>query len=392
MYCPYFPPQYSGAAKQAVSLARQLNLLKHHVEFVTIHDHGLPKHDMYEGFPVHRIEVNGRRNQEIPFWPNFFKFAWKNRHRFDILHSHGAHYINSVVGPIGKILGWKSLVKSTMSNDDLSGMKRSLSGMLHNFFLTTVDAYIAISSDLVEEFKDYGFNEKDIHFIPNGVDTKRFHPVNISGKKAIRQKLNLPVNKRIFLSVGVFDHRKNIGWLIEEWEKNNGFGVENFFLTIGPQSREDKGGKFLKSLREITSKRSYDMRLLDHVDNIDEYYRASDIFILPSINEGLPNVVLEAMASGLPCIATRASGTRDLILDGVTGFLFEQNNVAEFSKKLLYMSDSHIAEMGLKARMVAEEKFSINVIAHRYLKLYKKITNSDEQAIKNGFLKNKCVE
>ena len=51
-----------------------------------------------------------------------------------------------------------------------------------------------------------------------------------------------------------------------------------------------------------------------------------------------------------------------------------------------------IAEMGLKARMVAEENFSINAIAHRYLKLYKKITNSDEQAIKKGALKNKCVE
>ena len=378
MYCPYFPPQYSGAAKQAVSLARQLKLLKHHIEFVTIHDHGLPKYDMYEGFPVHRIEVNERRNQEIPFWPNFFRFAWKNRHRFDILHSHGAYYINSVVGPIAKLVGWKSLVKSTMSNNDLSGLKKSASGILHYFFLKMVDAYIAISSDLVQEFKENGFDKKRIHYIPNGVDTVRFHPANASEKKEIRQRLDLPLDRQILLSVGVFDHRKNIGWLIKEWEKTDGFGTDNFLLAIGPQSREDKGGKFLNSLKEIISDRSNDMMLLDHVDNIDEYYRASDIFILPSINEGLPNVVLEAMASGLPCIATRASGTRDLIIDGVTGFLFEQNNVAEFSERLLHMTTlSRIAEMGLNARMVAKEKFSIDTIALKYLKLYKKITNSE---------------
>jgi len=374
MYCPYFPPQYSGAAKQALALARQLTLLNHYIEFITIRDAGLPEFEILEGFPVHRIEVNGRRNQEIPFWPNFFRFAWKNRHRFDILHSHGAHYINSVVGPIAKMVGWKSLVKSTMSNDDLSGLKKSASGILHYFFLKMVDAYIGISFDLVEEFEENDFDKKRIYYIPNGVDTVRFHPARVSGKKEIRKKLGLPLNKLIVLSVGVYDHRKNIGWLVKEWVKTNGFGTNAILLTIGPTSIYDTNGDVVRLLKKIASNHSDKIKLLDHVNNIHEYYRASDVFALPSFKEGLPNVVLEAMASGIPCIATRASGTKQLVINDITGYQYESNNSDEFSEKLhQILNPSCIVQMGKNARMEIENKYSIEKIALHYEKLYRNI-------------------
>lgn len=373
MFSSFFPPQYSGAAKQAISLAEQLKRLGIHVEFATMHDAGLPKFEIFDGFPVHRIEVDGRRNQEFPFWLNFFKFSLKHRNRFDILHSHGSHYINSIIGPIARLLGWRSLVKATMSNNDLKGLKKSASGVLHYFFLRSVNAYIAISSDLVKEFKAYGFNEDHVHYIPNGVDTNRFFPFQPSKKKELRQRLNLPVNRRIVLSVGVFDRRKNIGWLIKEWEKNKGFGTDDFLLAIGPQSREDQGGNFLTSLKEIVANNDQDMMLLDHVQNIEEYYQAADIFVLTSINEGLPNVVLEAMASGLPCVATSARGTLDLIEEGVTGFLFQHNSIDQFSDRLLHLDVAEIEKMGAVARKVVLEKFSINAVAEKYAVLYKKM-------------------
>ena len=316
MLSSYFPPQYSGAAKQAISLSKELQKLGCHIEFVTMHDSGLPLYEVHEGFPVHRLLIEGRRNQEYPFWPIFFKFCLKHRSRFDILHSHGAHYINSVVGPTAKMMGWKSLVKSTMSNNDMFGINRGVSGKIHYLFLKMVDTYIAISSDLVNEFKGYGFQQNQIYHIPNGVDAVRFQPAGSAQKKQLRRRLNLPEDRTILLSVGVFDHRKNMGWLIKEWAENNGFGTGFFLLAVGPQSREDEGGKFLASLKKIVAANRQDMLLLDHVDNIEDYYRASDRFILTSKNEGLPNVVLEAMACGLPCIATRAKGTSELISEG----------------------------------------------------------------------------
>ena len=370
MYCPFFPPQYSGAAKQALALARELVQLDHTVEFITIRDSGLAEFEIHEGFPVHRLEVNGRRNQELPLWWNFFRFAWRNRHRFDVLHSHGAHYLNSVVGPISKIVGWRSLVKATMSDSDLYGLKNSATGILHYLFLKSVGAYIAISKDLVEEFKENGFNSARIHYIPNGVDTFRFRPAREKEKSELRKQLNLPLHRRILLCVGVFDRRKNIGWLIQQWDKEDGYDGESFLLAIGPQSREDTGGQFLKSLKGIADKRNSDMLILNHVDNIDQYYRAADIFVLPSTNEGLPNVVLEAMASGLPCIATRSKGTRDLVIEGITGFLYELNNDVEFADKIAQLNRERIVEMGLSGRYEVETKYSLNKIAHFYPDLY----------------------
>jgi len=373
MYCPFFPPQYSGAAKQALSLAERLRGMNHTIEFLTIRDEGLPDFEVHRGFPVHRLEVNNRRNKEMPLWWNFFRFAFRNRHRFDVLHSHGAHYMNSITGPVAKIMGWKSLVKATMSNDDLFGLKKSASGTLHYLFLKPIRAYIAISRDLVKEFERTGFDRNRIHYIPNGVDTDRFHPADKAEKIRIRKQLDLPQQKRILLSVGVFDHRKNIGWFINEWDRENGYDGDSYLLAIGPQSRDDMDGSFLRSLKDIASRRGRDMLILDHVDNIEQYYRAADVFVLSSTNEGLPNVVLEAMASGLPCLATRSFGTKDLVLEGETGFLYSPNDGAEFAEKLIRFTPDALDRMGRNGRMEIQNKYSLNTIAKSYSDLYENI-------------------
>ena len=64
MFCAFFPPHYSGAAKQALALGARLREFNIDIEFVTVNDANLPRFEIYEGFPLHRIEINGRRNQE----------------------------------------------------------------------------------------------------------------------------------------------------------------------------------------------------------------------------------------------------------------------------------------------------------------------------------------
>lgn len=373
MYCPFFPPQYSGAAKQAIALAIQLRRLSHTIEFLTMGDAGLPVFEVCEGFSVHRLDIHGRRNHEMPFWEKFFTFAFRNRRRFDVLHSHGAHYLSSIVGPISKVVGWRSIVKATMSNDDLHGLKKSTTGILHYIFLKSANAYVAISQDLVREFEAKGFPKKRIYHIPNGVDTDRFRPPEGNEKEELRKALNLPLSKLIFLSVGVFDDRKNLGWLIKEWNKENGSDRQHFLLAIGPQSREDLSGSFLNSLSKIAARRRENMRIINYVDNIERYFRAADVFLLPSTNEGLPNVILEAMATGLPCIATRSAGTKDLVAEGKTGFLYSTNNSTELSNTIGQLTKNQMVTMGQNARHRVQSEYSIDKIAHVYSELYQKL-------------------
>ena len=371
MFSTYFPPQYSGAAKQAISLAKHLQKRGHHVEFVTVKWPGLLAKDTFDGFSVHRVEMGrGTRHKEFRLWWNLFKFVHKRRRDFDVFHSHGAYYTNSIVGPLAKVFHWKSLVKASMADNDLFGLKTSLSGHIHHLFLKMVNAYVATSHDLESEFYRAGLPKERVYCIPNGVDTVRFHPIDADEKRSLRATLDLPLERPLTLTVGVFDQRKNIGWLMEQWAKNDAFGTGAVLLAIGPQSREDPDGRFLNSLRKLAAKKSGILRLMDQVEDIERYYQVADLFVLPSTNEGMPNVVLEAMASGLPCVATKVSGTKELVRDGETGYTFEVGDPTSLRQAILRILNNGKDSFGHCGRKMVEEKYSLAGVAECYEVLY----------------------
>jgi len=380
MFSHYFPPHYSGAAKQAISLAHQLKKRGHSIEFITVKWPGLEAEDNFEGFPVHRVESgHGRRHKELRLWWNLFQYVLRRRKDFDILHSHGAYYTNSIIGPLARLAGWKSLVKASLANNDLHGLGASLTGKVHYRFLKLVDAYIAISRELGKEFLSTGLPARKVHYIPNGVDIERFHPTTPEERLNIRRMRGLPEKKKIALTIGVFDQRKNIGWLLKEWVRKSAFGTGAMLLAIGPQSREDVDGSFLGSLRKMAEENPDILYLMDHVNDIERYYRAADLFILPSYSEGMPNVVLEAMASGLPCAVTQVSGSEELVQDGETGYTFragDTEGLCEAIQKILSTTDTE-GGMGARARRLIEEKYAVSIVAERYEELYQRLINSN---------------
>lgn len=370
MFTTYFPPQYSGAAKQAISLAKALRDRGHRVEFATVRWPGLPGWDEYEGFAVHRLEQGeGCRHREFRLWWNLTRFALANRRKFDIIHSHGAYYTNCFVGPLGRLAGWKSLVKASLADDDLHGVDVSLAGRIHGTFLRSLDACVAISRDLEQEFQAAGVREERIHYLPNGVDTDRFRPAGPGEREALRRELGLPVDRPLVLTAGVFDRRKNIGWLMEEWARNGGFGTGGLLLAVGPQAREDGDGSFIASLRGLAERHGEIIRMMGQVNDIERYYRAADVFVLPSQSEGMPNVVLEAMASGVPTVASRVSGTLELVEEGVTGFTFVPGD-AHGLGEAIGSALSGGAGPGLAARDRALTRYSLTALADRYAELY----------------------
>jgi glycosyltransferase involved in cell wall biosynthesis len=373
MYSTYFPPQYSGAAKQALSLAKELRVLGHHVEFATVQWPGTAARETVEGFTVHRLEQGRReRHRELRLWWNLLRLAVSRRTEFDIIHSHGAYYTNSIVGPLGRLAGWGSLVKASLAENDLHGIDRSLSGRIHGVFLRTIDACIAISRDLVEEFRGAGVMESRIHFMPNGVDTNRFRPAGPGERDALRRELGLPTDRPVALAPGVLDERKNIGWLMAAWVERETFGSGALLVAMGPQSREDVDGSHIASLRRLAAAQPRLVRLDDYSPDIEKYYQACDFLILPSHSEGLPNVVLEAMASGIPCVATRVSGSKELVVDGETGYNFAPGDAAELGRAVVKtLSEQEFLGATARKRMV--EDFSLAILAARYEQLYRRL-------------------
>ena len=116
---------------------------------------------------------------------------------------------------------------------------------------------------------------------------------------------------------------------------------------------------------------------------IEKYYQASDVFVLPSNREGLPNVLLEAMACGLPVVASNLNGITDWIIkDGKNGFLFEPGDSNQLGEILLkVLDDDQLSqEVGLHARETVIKRFSMDTVANSYFNLYKSLVPTSKNS------------
>lgn len=380
MYAAYLKPEYSGAALQALTLAAELRRRGHHVEFVTNRWPGLSEEDVVDGFAVRRLEPGRlRKHREFRLWFHLARHVWARRRDIDILHSHGAYYTHAFIGPLARALGLRSMVKASLADDDLLDLSRPVIGTIHRAMLRMVDACVGTSNDLVQEFRRGGLPADRIHHLPNGVDTARFHAVPAAGVAALRGNMNLPGDRQIALYVGVLDRRKNVLWLAEQWVANDAFGTGALLLAVGPQGRDDPDGSLRSRLLALAQSHP-DLFLLHdfHVD-VAPYYRCSDMLILPSFKEGLPNVVLEAMACGLPCVAACASGSRELIAEGETGVTYPPDDVNGLGAAVRRCLGPEGKAMGARSSLLANDRYSIHRIADRYEALYAELVAGRQQ-------------
>lgn len=151
-------------------------------------------------------------------------------------------------------------------------------------------------------------------FVPNGVDLERFHPVeNPDAQEHIRRELGLPPAGKMILYVGGFMERKGCDLLLKAWAEVEKIHPAAFLVCVGSQgmrqtfrdaSLRSEMEEFQSSMTELAGKLESQGRLVmvGEVTNVHDYFLAADLFVFPSRREGLPNAVLEAMASGLPCL------------------------------------------------------------------------------------------
>lgn len=366
MFSYYFPPHYSGAALQAISLAKKLRDRGAEISFLTVDNGSLPERDCLEGFEFHRVRGGEGRLGEVALWKNMTRCAAAGS--FDVLHAHGAYLKNSFFGPLSRMLGKKSILKVSLADDDLHGLGRGRSGWVHKRFISMAHRYVSISREITDELKGYGLPVEKIMEIPNGVDTGRFTPASKAEKKALRVKAGLPAEGPMILYVGGISSRKNVRWLVDSWAGASG-SCAGFLTVVGPVAREDTERKLYDSLkaRESALKGRFFMR--SFTDKVEEFYRMADILVLPSKNEGMPNAVLEAMSSGLACMVNTVSGARDLV-DDDTGVLMDVERPNALAEGLGKLGNGRAQALGAEARKRIMRDFSLESVADRYMRLY----------------------
>ncbi len=197
---------------------------------------------------------------------------------------------------------------------------------IEKFFSRWTDVLITITKEDYNRAKNK-FNAHKTVYVPGvGVDVDKFANVN-TDCSFIRDSFGLKPNDIMLLSVGELNANKNHSVVIKALGKLNDNRIH--YCIAGTGGLKDELVK-LSNENNV----SKNVHLLGYRTDVPELLKASDIFILPSIREGLNVSLMEAMASGLPCICGNIRGNTDLIEDGKGGFLVFPRNVNEYSEKI----------------------------------------------------------
>lgn len=228
-----------------------------------------------------------------------------------------------------------------------------------------VDRFVTVSDDLRRWLiVTVGVPEEKVLRIPNGVDTIRFRD---DGREARRRTLGIPSDTIVIGTVGRLDPVKDQMGLLDAFALLNGGGPPRVLVIVwdGP----------CRAALEARARRSDlagQVWILGERPDVPVLLKEFDVFVLPSIAEGISNTILEAMATGLPVIATRTGGNPELVEDGVTGALVPVGEPRRLAQTLeAYLRDAHLRALHGKAgRQRAVEQFSLERMTKGYRDLY----------------------
>jgi len=383
-----FYPEYGGGAMQTLNLCRKLP--KDEISsFVVTRDYSSPpslfktKEESVFDIKVHRLSTAFKRQSlsKLYFILRLLVFLLFHRRSCHIVHIHGIRHYAFPVIIACKILGKKTLAKMTAFGvDDFQKLKQKRFGRQRLRILSLIERVIATSGELSNSFRVSAMPSHKLVEIPNGVDTDTFKPLELAEKSKLRDKLGIARESIVVTFVGGVIKRKGVDLLINAWKKVVQAVPNAVLLIIGPKSKdESKGihGYVTDNIIESIKKQKLDetVEFTGYVPNVSEYLQVSDIFVLPSSREGLPNALIEAMACGVAPVATRLDCISDLIEHGKNGFLFELGDRLQLSQRLISLAKNPDLRdvFGKESRRIILQKFSFDRIAVSYVSLYREL-------------------
>jgi glycosyltransferase involved in cell wall biosynthesis len=373
-------PELSGGGLQAREVVRALG---DHVSFsvlTTSANRALPRRAEEYGVSITRVFVNPRSavSQLGAFAALALAFI-RAAGRFDIVNVHGFSRKTILFVLLCRLLRKRLvLTLQTGVHDEPAGV-RAL-GAIAYWAYCQADLYLSVSPGLSRAYREAGLPASRLRQISNAVDTKRFEPASAGERVALRANLGLPADVPILLFVGFFSRDKRPQLLYDAWAAT-AQDVRSALLFVGAtrSAYGEVDAELAGSIRAGAAAAGLADRVLfvESTLAIERYFRAVDAYALPSIREGFPIALLEAMSSGLPCVATRLSGSTDVIIEhGANGLLVEPDDAAGFTAAIrLLLRDRRARErLGSAARQTIRDRFSIERTACDWLAAYRDLS------------------
>jgi glycosyltransferase involved in cell wall biosynthesis len=291
---------------------------------------------------------------------------------------------------VSRLLGKHCVLKAD-SNGEMSGaffdrgrqsLRLASSSALFRLFLTLrnhilrqADRFVAISADIAGELHQHGVGAENVELVTNSVDTSVFSPVNSRTKTVLRQRLLLP-DQAVVTFTGRLVSYKGLPLLLRVWEQVHRVHGGAMLLLVGSGGLDVHNCE--ADLKEFVQAHGlqHTVRFTGDVHNVHEYLQASDIFVFPTEKEAFGISLVEAMACGLPVIATPTGGIKDFLIDGQNGLQVEAGNFqALYDAIHRLLSDRALAAaLGSAAVSTARARYSRDAVLAKYIEMFRRIS------------------
>lgn len=324
----------------------------------------------------------------------------KFRAEYDLIHFHILWWGGLLAANWAHRNHKPTIYESVLLGSDTPGamLEESL-GTIKYKLLRKFSSILAISQGIADDYLDHGFLPEQVHMQMNSIDTDIFKPVwDPTAKQRLKESFDLPPDKNVLLFIGSLIHRKGVDMLVEAFMDAARNDHKLFLWLVGPKDRSENGSiddAFVSNIRKqiLTADLTERVKIqgiISDRNRLAEAYQAADVFVFPSRNEGLPNVVLEAMACGLPVIVSELPGLKHVVEPGQNGIIVPIGDIDALSAEIQTVADDQAlaSRLGRHAPLYIESVHGFetwqNEITLHYQKLalidsFKNLQNSEKQ-------------
>jgi glycosyltransferase involved in cell wall biosynthesis len=316
----------------------------------------------YKGGIPYNLSNSYLAKIQLPFLMLFlFLKGLKNARKYDIIHAH--FLLSGFIGVFIKKFSRKKLVITAHGSDVYKIPKKGIFKKIFIWIISKSNAITTVSYANKRRLIDLGLKKEMITVIPNGVNLSQFKTKSILGEN--RDKIDI-------VWIGKINEIKGLEYLIQAMVT---------VIDIHPNSNLTLIGD--GPLKQKYEKLTFDLSLNKNIvfagsiknNKIPDYLEDKDIFVLPSLSEGLPLAIIEAMAASKPIITSNVGGISDLVDDGVNGILIDSKNPDLLAEKICYLIENPKIRknMGIESRKKIEKNFTWDKIINNLIQIYENL-------------------
>lgn len=364
--CSYYAPHMGGIASQVEAVAQQHARFGLEVHIVTRCWHDAAPYEQAGSLHVHRIEGSERRITNSP------AFIWRAAQtvrsvRPDVIHAHELLLPTSAALVANQLAGAPVVVTVHSSGVELGECARLARARLGAQRLALlrrkVAAFVAVSQAVEQDMAAVSIPPAKRFIVPNGIDMDRHRPLARGARLALRQRLGLPEGKLVVYT-GRLSSEKRVVEVATMWPSLRAVHPDAWLVLVGD-------GPLINAVHGMEN---VGVLALGAKPNVADYLAAADLFVMPSASEGFSISTLEALACGLPVVATRVGAIPELV-DAEAGCVVAVDDYAAMWDALsaLLGAPERWAQMGAAGRAAVVENYALPTVARRLLTIYNQV-------------------